>query len=182
MAAEIADPRVGQKHPIDVLPDGRIVDGRSRELACLVAGVTPQYTTVRLTDAEIPQFVRAKNLTRRHPSDSQLAMIAVGWANLSRGDNQFTARPEDIEVASQEATSPRPVSQAEAAEFARRVQKFSRGSCGSARLVPSSSLFTSGSEECNTPTPSSGSAGRSPRGRSRARSRKRNGRGDSSLV
>src|SRR5437870_3142292 len=73
MAAEVADPRVGLKHPIDRLPDGRIVDGRARELACRVAGVNPHYSTVRLTESEIPAFVKAKNLTRRHLTASQRA-------------------------------------------------------------------------------------------------------------
>src|SRR5688572_11649836 len=52
MAAEMRDPGVGQKHPIEMLPDGRIVDGRNRELACRVAGVNPRYMTVRLAEFE----------------------------------------------------------------------------------------------------------------------------------
>src|SRR5262245_33089491 len=36
----------GQRQPIVKLRDGRIVDGRNRELACLVAGAIPWYCTL----------------------------------------------------------------------------------------------------------------------------------------
>lgn len=118
MAAEIKDPRVGQKHPIDKLPDCRIIDGRSRELACLVAGVRPMCTTVRLAEYEIPAFIKAKNLTRRHLTESQRAMIAAKMANLPLGSNQHrTARATSAEGGAQAPPSAQPISQAQAAEL-----------------------------------------------------------------
>lgn len=104
MAREMADPRVGLKLPIRTLPDGRIIDGRSRELACLVARVNPRYEVARLTESEVPGFVLALNCTRRHLEPGQRAMVAAGLANLSRG------RPGN---ASRDAS---PVSQADAAD------------------------------------------------------------------
>jgi ParB-like chromosome segregation protein Spo0J len=56
----------GQCEPIRRLPDSRIVDGRNRELACLIAGVEPQYEPVQLTERAIPAFVDSANLHRRH--------------------------------------------------------------------------------------------------------------------
>jgi hypothetical protein len=56
----------GQKLPIKLLPDGRIVDGRHRELACLIAGVEPWYETARILESEMRAFVDSLNLHRRH--------------------------------------------------------------------------------------------------------------------
>jgi hypothetical protein len=119
MAAEMADPRVGQKHPIDRLPDGRIVDGRSRELACRVAGVNPLYITVRLAEYEITAFITAKNLTRRHLEAGQRALIAAELANLANGSNQH--KPVTGTATGEGVGAPTPsfptVSQSQAAEL-----------------------------------------------------------------
>lgn len=58
----------GLDEPVLLLPDGRIVDGRNRELACKVAGVYPTYATKFLAEADIPGFVERRNLHRRHLS------------------------------------------------------------------------------------------------------------------
>ncbi len=64
LAASIAEN--GQDEPVLLLPDGRILDGRNRELACKVAGVYPTYATVEVAAGEIRGFVRRKNVLRRH--------------------------------------------------------------------------------------------------------------------
>jgi hypothetical protein len=82
LAAEIAHPQIGLKHRVKKLADGRILDGRNRELAWLIAkqkGPVP-YDTVNLADSEIPQLVIALNITRRHLTPGQLAMIAEDLA------------------------------------------------------------------------------------------------------
>jgi len=56
----------GLREPIKRLPDGRIIDGRNRELACFVAGVVPDYVTVDLNETAVRGFVRSQNMLRRH--------------------------------------------------------------------------------------------------------------------
>jgi ParB-like chromosome segregation protein Spo0J len=56
--------------------DGRIVDGRNRNTACMMAGVKPRYKT--LPDGVSPTaFVISENLTRRHLTKSQAAAAAA---------------------------------------------------------------------------------------------------------
>ena len=83
----------GQQEPIRRLKDGRIVDGRNRELACRVAGVEPRYEECDLAElSEIIAHVRAANDHRRHSTESQRAMIAARLWNLKRGTNQHASR------------------------------------------------------------------------------------------
>lgn len=66
-----------QEEPIYRLPDGRIVDGRNRELACKIAGVEPVYALFTRPEAEIRGFVRRRNALRRHLSrDLRRELIA----------------------------------------------------------------------------------------------------------
>lgn len=57
-----------QRLPIRTLPDGRILDGRNRELACLIAGVDPEYKVANLAEFEVRGFVASLNDKRRHES------------------------------------------------------------------------------------------------------------------
>ena len=58
----------GLRESIKRLPDGRILDGRNRELACRIAHVDPSYEVVDLKEDEILAFVRSLNVHRRHLS------------------------------------------------------------------------------------------------------------------
>jgi hypothetical protein len=64
LAEDIRD--LGQKYPIRRLPDGRLLDGRNRELACRIAGVEPYYETTNPAESEVPALVASLNLLRRH--------------------------------------------------------------------------------------------------------------------
>ena len=76
----------GQKLPIRTLPDGRVLDGRTRELCCRVAGVTPNYQKSLLTgEAEIVKFIQSANDHRRHLTPSQRAAVAAQYATLGVG-------------------------------------------------------------------------------------------------
>jgi hypothetical protein len=75
----------GQEYKVLRLPDGRVVDGRNRELACRVAGVEPDYAEEDLTDEEVVGLVISRNLHRRSLTASQRAMIAAELANMRRG-------------------------------------------------------------------------------------------------
>ena len=72
-----------------VLHEGKILDGRNRHAACLLAGVEPQFEDYSGGDAL--GFVVSKNLHRRHLSESQRAMVAAKLADLARGANQHTS-------------------------------------------------------------------------------------------
>lgn len=82
----------GLREPILVMPDpdGRILDGRHRYLACERAGVAPHFHTF---DGDDPvAYVISANLRRRHLKESQRAMIAARLANLDEGRPPATAQ------------------------------------------------------------------------------------------
>jgi len=82
----------GLREPITVMPepDGRILDGRHRYLACERAGIAPHFRTF---DGDDPvAYVISANLRRRHLKESQRAMIAARLANLEEGRPPATAQ------------------------------------------------------------------------------------------
>jgi hypothetical protein len=66
-----------QRQPIYRLPDERIIDGRNRELACLIAGVAPLYQQLDVAESAIPALIASLNLHRRHLSIQQRREIAA---------------------------------------------------------------------------------------------------------
>lgn len=69
----------GQREPITLHPDGRIIDGRNRYLACRKLNMQPKtvtYTGMGDTAALIA-YVTDTNLHRRHLTSSQKAMVAA---------------------------------------------------------------------------------------------------------
>lgn len=84
--ALVADVQVNGLHlPIVLHPDGRILDGRNRYRACQAAGVEPRYETWAGDPGTEIAFVISLNLTRRHLSPSQLAMVAAKLATMRQG-------------------------------------------------------------------------------------------------
>jgi hypothetical protein len=65
----------GLLEPI-VLLDGAILDGRNRYQACVKAGVEPRFVTYTGTMAPV-EYVRSRNLHRRHLTPSQRAACAA---------------------------------------------------------------------------------------------------------
>lgn len=115
----------GQNYRIVRLPDGTIVDGRNRELACRIAGVEPEYTTVEMTADEIADIVESRNLVRRFLTESQRALIAAALAD-------FRARHAPKASASRDADATQtPPTQVEAAA----AQDVSRSSVQRAAKV-----------------------------------------------
>jgi hypothetical protein len=73
---------------------GRVLDGRRRQVCCHALGIEPHYTQFKGTDAEALAFVVSKNLKRRHLGEAERAMIAAKIANLAVGTNQHTRKKE----------------------------------------------------------------------------------------
>lgn len=65
----------GLMHPIAIMPDGSVIDGRNRLRACLELEMEPKFVTV---NPESPMaYVLSANKHRRHLTSSQLSMLAA---------------------------------------------------------------------------------------------------------
>ena len=64
----------GLQQPIVLDDEGRVVDGRNRNVACGIAGVEPRFETL---DGDPVAHIVSANLQRRHLSKGQRAMLAV---------------------------------------------------------------------------------------------------------
>lgn len=110
----------GVQEPI-WLYDGRIIDGKHRQRACIELGIDPPRR--KYAGKDPIGFVVTRNLRRRHMSESQRAMVAAKIANMRQGE-RTDLRP---------SANLRKVSQKKAAELlnvsdrsvsnARRVQE-----------------------------------------------------------
>jgi len=83
---------LGQLEPIQLSGDGQLLDGRSRLLACAEIGIEPETEIVETDDPVA--FVVAKNVTRRHLSPGELAVVADKLARLPRG-RPSSERPKE---------------------------------------------------------------------------------------
>lgn len=122
----------GLRIPIALL-GGKILDGRNRYRACVLAGVEPRYEYVTSLEVGDPYlYVASHNLHRRHLSESQRAMVG---AKLKE---HFAAQARERMV-SGKALEPSPKfgggSAGEAADHAAALVNVSRGSVESAARV-----------------------------------------------
>lgn len=67
----------GLRTPIVVDVDERIIDGRNRSAACIIADVKPELKVFRGDDREILNLVVSLNIHRRHLDESQRANIGA---------------------------------------------------------------------------------------------------------
>lgn len=86
----------GLREPVWLHPDGRIVDGRNRYRACLLAEVTPTTRIYQGTEEELLPFLVSLNMARRHMDESQRAMVARKIANLGRGRPSNSVNSQNI--------------------------------------------------------------------------------------
>jgi len=71
--------------PIVVDTHERIIDGRNRSAACVLANVEPVLEVFAGNDEAILKLVVSLNVHRRHLSESQRAMIASKIATMPKG-------------------------------------------------------------------------------------------------
>jgi hypothetical protein len=98
------------KETIVTMPDGSLLDGRCRWLACEIVAVTPRTRLFgsETSDGDDPiRFVLSKNKLRRHMSYAEKCFVGDTLANLADGERKSAA-------ASKEAGA-NPITQDEAA-------------------------------------------------------------------
>lgn len=76
----------GQREPVWILADGRVIDGRHRVKACGELGRSVEARVYHGSDTSVGAFVVSLNLKRRHLSENQRAMVAGRLANMRRED------------------------------------------------------------------------------------------------
>jgi hypothetical protein len=84
LAADIA--ANGLRDPLVVTPDGKLLDGRNRALACDMAGVEPTFVTY---GGDPWLFSLSKNKHRRHLAADQIALVAARLATRTVGNPNF---------------------------------------------------------------------------------------------
>lgn len=94
LADDVADN--GLHDPITLTPDGLLLDGRNRALACVMAGVVPD-TVVHEGDPVL--FSLSKNKHRRHMTADQVAMAAAGLVTTTQGMNRFVDSSFELSIA-----------------------------------------------------------------------------------
>ena len=75
----------GLRSPIVIDDDNQILDGRNRQAACQMAGITPVYETFIGSESDKFAYVASLNLHRRHLNENQRAKIAAEVANTRNG-------------------------------------------------------------------------------------------------
>jgi len=86
----------GQREPVTVDDEGRVIDGRHRVKACAELGRSVECETYNGEEATFSDFVWSENLKRRHLTSSQLACCAV---DREKYEAAFRARIEKTKAA-----------------------------------------------------------------------------------
>ena len=112
----------GLLEPI-ITHEGKIVDGRNRYRACVLAEVEPRFEEWKSNGKSLLDWVISKNLHRRHLNESQRAIVAARIANKRREDT-LIQNQSDAQICAS-------IGQDEAAE----MLNVSRRSVQSAKVV-----------------------------------------------
>ena len=81
----------GQREPVWMLEDKRVIDGKHRVKACVELGRSVEARVYHGSETSVEAFVVSLNLKRRHLNDSQRAMVGNRLANLKEGRPEKTA-------------------------------------------------------------------------------------------
>ena len=103
----------GLREPITLTPNGRLLDGRNRALACHMAGVEPA-TVVYEGDPWL--YSLSKNKHRRHLTNDQLAIVAAKLATCGEGAPVGNQNASKTTGSSEPVVSGRELSVAQVAE------------------------------------------------------------------
>lgn len=101
--ALVADIRENGVHEPIVLLDGKILDGRNRYRASLVAG--EDFETIEYVGENPVAYVVSLNLRRRHLDESQRALVAARLANMRQGERTDLASNEAKSVSQSDAAT-----------------------------------------------------------------------------
>jgi len=82
----------GQREPVWILEDKRVIDGKHRVKACVELGRSVEARVYHGSETSVEAFVVSLNLKRRHLSEEQRAMVAARMANLEEGRPEKTAQ------------------------------------------------------------------------------------------
>lgn len=93
LKADIAEH--GQREPVWLHPDGRIIDGRNRHRACVELEIAPQFE-VWNGNGSLVAFVVSLNLHRRHLSESQRQIVAAKIANMPNGGDRVSDQSANL--------------------------------------------------------------------------------------
>jgi hypothetical protein len=83
----------GLHEPLTLAPDGRLLDGRNRALACELVGVEPSTVVY---DGDPALFSLSKNKHRRHMTQDQIALVAATLATRPLGANQYEGGSNEL--------------------------------------------------------------------------------------
>ena len=106
----------GLLEPIWLHPNGSIIDGRNRHMACVHLNVKPKFKIYEGDDRDLIKFVISLNLHRRHLNESQRARVAAKIEQYKHGGSRI--QDANLHLASREEAanllnvSPRSVAQA----------------------------------------------------------------------
>lgn len=135
LAADIEEH--GLKEPIVLHPDGSILDGRNRYLACQRADVTPRFRTWDGIGSAL-DYVISLNLQRRHLTPGQLGLLALKVKPLLEAE----ARERQLSGLRKGSKSPLPTSVGNGGKS--RATTVARASAGEANELAGATVGVSG--------------------------------------
>lgn len=81
----------GLHHPLVRDSEGRLVDGRNRNVACGMAGVEPSFITLP-PETDVLAYILSENVRRRHMSKGQQAMAIAAMIETEEGKRDGKAK------------------------------------------------------------------------------------------
>jgi hypothetical protein len=80
----------GLRDAVTLTPDGKLLDGRNRALACIMAGTEIPADKIVVHNGDPWLFSISRNARSRHMTTDQIAMVVASLATRPLGANQYT--------------------------------------------------------------------------------------------